>query len=345
MLFRMNNLRVGLESRRTLEEAAARQLGIVPQKIRRVTLLKKAIDARRKKSITFVYHLLLDLELTNGERSRLEKKQLILPYKRAQTPKPQIGSEKLHGRPLVVGLGPAGLMAALELAENGYHPLVVERGRDLAHRVKDVETFWQTGQLDPVSNVQFGAGGAGTFSDGKLTTRVNDPIVGHILETFVAAGAPEEILYEQKPHVGTDRLRIMVTGLIHRIKKAGGEIRYETQVTDFHLDSKKGLTAVTLNGRERLETNGVILAADTAPAIRMKPFIPAASIWKPRHLLSACALSIVRPSSTRLNTGHLPRIRSWGLLTMPSSIMTRPAGLFIPSACARAAKSLPPALR
>ncbi len=99
MLFRMNNLRVGLESRRTLEEAAARQLGIVPQKIRRVTLLKKAIDARRKKSITFVYHLLLDLELTNGERSRLEKKQLILPYKRAQTPKPQIGSEKLHGRP------------------------------------------------------------------------------------------------------------------------------------------------------------------------------------------------------------------------------------------------------
>ena len=289
MLFRMNNLRVGLESRRTLEEAAgrqvrmgsqaksleeaaARQLGIVPQKIRRVTLLKKAIDARRKKSITFVYHLLLDLELTNGERSRLEKKQLILPYKRAQTPKPQIGSEKLHGRPLVVGLGPAGLMAALELAENGYHPLVVERGRDLAHRVKDVETFWQTGQLDPVSNVQFGAGGAGTFSDGKLTTRVNDPIVGHILETFVAAGAPEEILYEQKPHVGTDRLRIMVTGLIHRIKKAGGEIRYETQVTDFHLDSKKGLTAVTLNGRERLETNGVILccghsARDTYEAL------------------------------------------------------------------------------
>ena len=136
MLFRMNNLLVGLESSRTLEEAAARQLGIVPQKIRRVTLLKKAIDARRKKSITFVYHLLLDLELTNGERSRLEKKQLILPYKRAQTPKPQIGSEKLHGRPLVVGLGPAGLMAALELAENGYHPLVVERGRDLAHRVR-----------------------------------------------------------------------------------------------------------------------------------------------------------------------------------------------------------------
>lgn len=83
--------------------------------------------------------------------------------------------------------------------------------------------FWQTGQLDPVSNVQFGAGGAGTFSDGKLTTRVNDPIVGHILETFVAAGAPEEILYEQKPHVGTDRLRIMVTGLIHRIKRRVGK--------------------------------------------------------------------------------------------------------------------------
>ena len=202
MLFRMNNLRVGRRKPPHLEEVGGTAAWDCSQKIRRVTLLKKAIDARRKKSITFVYHLLLDLELTNGERSRLEKKQLILPYKRAQTPKPQIGSETLHGRPLVVGLGPAGLMAALELAENGYHPLVVERGRDLAHRVKDVETFWQTGQLDPVSNVQFGAGGAGTFSDGKLTTRVNDPIVEPYPETFVAAGAPEEILYEQSPMLG-----------------------------------------------------------------------------------------------------------------------------------------------
>lgn len=260
MIVRMNNLRVGLDSRQPLAAAAARKLHLAPARVRSARILRKAVDARRRNNICFVYHLLLDLDVSAAEQGRLERAGLVQPWKEAAVPDALIGNEPLPGRPVVVGLGPAGLLAALELAEHGYAPLVVERGRDLAHRVRDVETFWKTGRLDPVSNVQFGAGGAGTFSDGKLTTRVNDPIVSHILKTFVEAGAPEDILIEQKPHVGTDKLRLMVAGLIGRIRKAGGEIRYETQVTDFIIDPEKGLTGLVLNGKESVATGGVLLA-------------------------------------------------------------------------------------
>lgn len=144
-----------------------------------------------------------------------------------------MGSEKITGRPIVIGAGPAGLLAALELAKHGYRPLLLERGKPVAQRIDDVQRFWQRGEFDPNSNVQFGEGGAGTFSDGKLTTRVNDPVMGSILQDFVKAGAPQEILYEHKPHVGTDKLRLMVNGLAAEIRALGGEIRYNAHVVDF----------------------------------------------------------------------------------------------------------------
>ena len=156
--------------------------------------------------------------------------------------------------PVVVGFGPAGMFAALELARHGFKPMVLERGRDVDSRHNDIQSFWRGGEFDKVSNVQFGEGGAGTFSDGKLTTRVSDPLMRYVLQDFVNAGAPDDIMYLHKPHIGTDILRLVVRNIRQEIIRLGGTVRFESQVTGIEVKDGR-LEAVIAGDAERIATS------------------------------------------------------------------------------------------
>ena len=162
-------------------------------------------------------------------------------------------------RPVIIGMGPAGLFAGLFLARNGYKPIVLERGDDVETRTAKINEFWNGGMLDTESNVQFGEGGAGTFSDGKLTTLINDRRCHTVLEEFVRAGAPEEILYKNKPHIGTDLLKSVVKNIRQEIIENGGEVRFRAKVTDFVIKDGS-VEAVIINDKERLNCRVVMLA-------------------------------------------------------------------------------------
>lgn len=209
---------------------AARMLGISDSKIRSLKIVRRSVDARKKPDVKIIYTV--DVAVEGSEKKLLRqsacKRAALAPTAFYKPPKSREASGM---RPVVVGFGPAGMFAALILAMAGQKPLVLERGEDAVSRHEKVEHFFKTGVLDTASNVQFGEGGAGTFSDGKLNTGVNNPRIGWILEQFVKAGAREDILYDAKPHVGTDVLLTVVQNLRKRILDLGGEVRFRTQVT------------------------------------------------------------------------------------------------------------------
>ncbi len=231
--------------------------GAIPGKIRKKTgakvkdwvIRRESIDARDKADIRLVY----TVDFSCDKKLKLDKAP-DLNYRY-----PESGSAGLAHRPVIAGFGPCGMFAALILAEMGYRPLVVERGKAMEERVLDVERFWKGGPLDEESNVQFGEGGAGTFSDGKLTTGIKDPRIFKVLETFVAAGADSRILYKQKPHIGTDVLRRIVVNLREQIREKGGEIRFSSKMTDLSMEEGR-LTGIEVNGEERIKTENLILA-------------------------------------------------------------------------------------
>ncbi len=241
-----------------LSYEVARALKIPSSKVKKISIVRRSVDARKKPDIRIVYTV--DASVEGNEAKILKyskcKRAGIAPVVYYKAPKPKCEPQQ---RPVVVGFGPAGMFAALSLALAGQRPLVLERGEDALTRSKKVEHFFQTGELDEKSNVQFGEGGAGTFSDGKLNTGINNPRIGWVLEQFVAAGAREDILFDAKPHIGTDVLRTVVQNIRKRIISLGGQVRFEAQVTD--ISEENGcVTGLTVNGSEQIPCKKVIFA-------------------------------------------------------------------------------------
>ena len=237
---------------------AARLLHVNNSKIKQLRIFRRSVDARKKPDIRIIYTV--DVAVEGNEQKILRqcrcKQASIAPVSYYKPPKTDVRPEK---RPVVVGFGPAGMFSALILAMSGLKPLVLERGEDALTRHEKVQAFFDTGKLDLRSNVQFGEGGAGTFSDGKLNTGVNNPRIGWILEQFVKCGAREEILYDAKPHVGTDVLLEVVQNLRKRIIALGGEVRFGTRVTELLLRNGQVAGVKTEQG-EVIDCDRLVLA-------------------------------------------------------------------------------------
>lgn len=293
---RIDRVRDSEAERQALRNFIVSKLKIREKDLIGFTIFKKSIDARKKDEITYVYTV--DAEIHNGERILSQRRsKAIAPTPDLSYQGVEFGMERMAKRPVVIGMGPAGLFAGLLLAKSGYKPIILERGEDVETRTAKINRFWNHGSLDTESNVQFGEGGAGTFSDGKLTTLINDRRCRSILEQFIQAGAPPEILYTSKPHIGTDKLKSTVMNIRKGIIAYGGEVRFKARVTDFVIKDGN-IDGLIINDNERLSCRVVLLAIghsarDTYDVlhrrgIRMsqKPFSIGVRIEHPQKLIN-----------------------------------------------------------
>lgn len=267
-----------------IKKVVAAELKVKDDDIKNITIRKKSLDARKKDDIHYIYALDVELKSGDGIIKKMKKRKgsveiSLSSYKRYSLPK---GTPSTKYRPVVAGFGPAGMFAALVLAEKGLCPIVIERGKDVDSRTEDVENFWKGGKFNPESNVQFGEGGAGTFSDGKLTTRIKDPRSSFVVDEFIEAGAPEEIAYDAKPHIGTDKLKGVVKNIRKKIVELGGEVRFECRLKE--IKSSAGKVTGVLTDKGLIETDSLVLAvghsardtfyelADEGITLERKPF-------------------------------------------------------------------------
>lgn len=229
-----------------IKNKVASALRISKEQAENYRISKKSIDARKKPQLFYVYTVDISLPQEKKIVNKCKNKNVSIVEPKSYV-FPSAGNEVLNHRPVIVGSGPAGLFCAYMLAKSGYRPIMIERGAPVEERMQDVAHFWETGVLNTESNVQFGEGGAGTFSDGKLNTSVKDPMGRNrkVLETFVEHGAPEDILYINKPHIGTDILSKIIVSMREEIIKCGGEIHFHTKFTNLHSDAN-GVTGVTV---------------------------------------------------------------------------------------------------
>lgn len=249
MKYILQNLRVEIEKGADISdltiEAVQKKLNKAMVKAQNIRLSKRSVDARKKDDIHYVCSAIFETDSPVNERVLKKMGAVPLAEKKLEL---TFGDKPLDLRPVIVGMGPCGMFAALILAENGYRPIILERGPSVYERKAEIDAFYKTGILNTCANIQFGAGGAGTFSDGKLVTRINDDRCSYVLERFVQFGAPGEILYNAKPHLGTDNLLGIVDRISQRIEELGGNIYYNTKVESVNLKNNVACSVNTSRG-------------------------------------------------------------------------------------------------
>ena len=303
-MLRINEIKLSLDHPpEALQAAILKRLGIPADDLLKVAIFKRSTDARKKDAILFIYSVDVEVKDEAALRKRLKGDKHILPSPDLEYRFVAHAPASLEERPVVIGMGPCGMFVGLILAQMGFRPIILERGKAVRERTKDTWGLWRNNKLDPESNVQFGEGGAGTFSDGKLYSQIKDPrhLGRKVMQEFVKAGAPEEILYVGRPHIGTFRLVGMVEQIRATIEALGGEIRFQSRVEDIEIENGR-VRGVKLAGGETLASRHVVLAVghsardtfymlyDRGVHIEAKPFSIGFRIEHPQGMIDQCRL-------------------------------------------------------